>query len=142
MADTLFKILPRYCWHITIKSTFYSEAYFKVQKISAKWIPHLLTYEQKRVCVQMAKQFAKKSHNSTNSTIQPKAILSTFLLETRLGSQQGKYETRYGLPNKLDNPLFSCQKEGGHKEGPLCYYIALFISSCDHIAMQVQIPKG
>ena len=32
----------------------------KVTKISARWIPHLLTNEQKRTRVQMAKQLLKK----------------------------------------------------------------------------------
>ena len=32
MSDILFQILLRYCWHITIKGTFYSEPILKYQR--------------------------------------------------------------------------------------------------------------
>ena len=68
MADILFGILPKLlAYHYQENISFKSQ--LKVRKISARMIPHLLTDEQKRVRVQMAKQLLKQI-----SKIQPKAI--------------------------------------------------------------------
>ena len=85
MADTLFAILPLY---IILNSN------LKVQNILVRWIPHLLTDEQKATCTNT------KAIDKIVSKVQPKAICKLFLLETRHGctilSQLGKKETRYG----------------------------------------------
>ena len=42
--------------HITINGSSYFEEYLKVRKIFARWVPHLLTHEQNRQPVRVAKK--------------------------------------------------------------------------------------
>ena len=59
-ADTRFVILPNITVGISLSRVhFILKRILKVRKISARWIPHILTDDQKRVRVQTAKQLLK-----------------------------------------------------------------------------------
>ena len=59
MTDTPMVLLPKpFACHLS-RVHFVLKYILKVQKISARWTPHILTDEQKRVCKQRAKQLPK-----------------------------------------------------------------------------------
>lgn len=106
----------------------------KVRKISARWIPHLLTDYQKRGRVKMAKQLLKKfpkfnQRQFANIVTGDETWVHYFEPVRKVGNKI--WLTKHGRRPVVAKKTMSTKK----------VLYAIFFS-CDGIAIQVPVPKG
>jgi histone-lysine N-methyltransferase SETMAR len=101
-----------------------------MRRISARWIPHLLTKEQKLARVRISKQFLKQFPEYNNRFLQISSWAKrrgfTFM------SPSEKYVTKYGQPKTLRSIRTMSVKKVMH---------VIFFTNQD-LSIQVAVSKG